>query len=149
MTILPDTAQPPAEHALTEAATKALASIQAHTDGLGQIAAFLRANPDLPNTKDLLVGNSGAVSVYIVSRDHAKEIITYWMGRAIDAGALVEPYDNQAFGGVSLYFGAARIQVYTVAEWVSEQVVVTKETSRLAIEIPEHARREQPAGGAL
>ncbi|MCK2219765.1 hypothetical protein MF672_039110 [Actinomadura sp. ATCC 31491] len=127
---------------------RALSTIEAHVDGLKRIAAFLRTTPDLPYLDALTVHDSGSVSLFLVHSKDARETITTWMLHAIDAGALVEPYEEHGLGGVTLYFGAAPMQVYTHAAYVSDLVVVTTETHKLTIEIPEHARREQPAGGA-
>lgn len=133
----------------TSASERAVSTIEAHVDGLKRIAAFLRTNPDLPHMDALRVHDSGSISVFLISSEDARETITTWMIRAIDAGALVEPYEEHGVGGVELYFGVAPMRVYTMARHVSDIVVVTTETHKLAIEIPEHARRaEQPAGGA-
>lgn len=134
----------PAE--LSKATARTIANIQARIDGMGDLIQFLRTNQDLPgnpNTYD------HAILVSLSAHPDPKAAISAWMLRAIGAGAAVTPMTGEKHAGVNLHFGgAAPLQVYAESHMVGARVEVSRTEYRLDVEIPEHAHREQPAGGA-
>lgn len=142
MSILPDQ---PGQTELPEATARAITDINAQADALNRIAAFLQHNADLPGTPRL---HKHAVLVSLVTQPDPKAAASAWMNRAIDAGARVEPQVNSSHAGVELHFGAFHIEAYASAKQMGDLVEVSRTEWQLGIEIPEHARREQPADGA-
>ncbi|MEV7013479.1 hypothetical protein [Streptosporangium sp. NPDC051022] len=87
------------------------------------IAAFLTANPRLAERATV---RPNYVMIYVTAllKDDPVGFIMDAARLGLAAGARVEEYANQKFGGVHLHFGPVYVQVYTEAKLVCSQVVV-------------------------
>lgn len=113
------------------ATTKDQQRAEKAADSLDQLAAFIRANPDISSR---MASTVRKFLLYIIDED-PRAVMAEWARRGKASGArIVKSYDEK-YGAVALHFGLVELYVYSDREQVCTRVVTG--TREVEIEEPD------------
>ncbi|MFI6496825.1 hypothetical protein [Nonomuraea typhae] len=129
----------------TSAPLKSVVTALEYARAFDQVAAFLAANPDL--AERAMVHLAEYTHICVGSEDDPAAVIVDAARRGCEAGASVEEYANDKYGGVKIHFGPLYVDVFADASRVCSKVVVgTVEDARYALVFDLDGSPRTPAG---